>query len=448
MSRIIIPGARTASPARRLVLPDGLLGRASLWFDGVDDKVSGSIPVALSGTAPWTLWARVFPQQTNVADAAILAIGNYVANQYAALRLVASGGKLYLGGVTTGTTRRSVYPAEARWYAVAMRFAGGAGGAIVVTVDAETLSDTTWPAPALTGFVSYLGSHNAAIPYRGAIADARVYDADIGAAGVAALREGKGWGTNLVRRWSCETPGFGATCREEVGGTDDAISGALWSPVVPFRRQRIVEDVPYCVRLPTGQAVNLGQHADFDFGAGSFSVMFDAWLNHNGGVRYVVSKVTGGVAGWYVVTTGNAIQLSLQGGGSVFIPAAEWSDGHHQTLCVVDRDTATARVYLDDRRPVVGAIGACDVDIAADLYCPGATASDSIGHLALWDRVVTWDEWSARVYNGTVPASPVAYWPMEEAAGNVIDTVAGKVGTVSGGAVHTTVTRCKARTAA
>jgi len=459
MSRIIIPGARTASPARRLVLPDGLLGRASLWFDGVDDRVTGSIPVALSGSAPWTLWARVLPQPAAVSDAAILAIGNYVANQYAALRLVASGGQLYLGGVTTGATRKSAYPVQVRWYDVSMRFAGGAGGNIVVTVDGEELSGATWSVPALTGAVAYLGRHNVSIPYRGAIADARVYDADIGATGVSALRAGAGWDANLVRRWSCETPGFGATCREEVGGTDDAITGALWSPVVPFRRQRSVEDVP-AAALGTGTLTCTVSHqADLDPAAGSFS--FGLWPSARGVSGDIIAQKDDGAVGWILdFTAGGALRLRLRDGavtitvtGSALLRSA-WGDSDRDDRhveCTVDRAGGYAYLAVNSGPPARTTLGALgSIANVADLIL-GAGASGVVGGLndavfhkgAAW----TWDKRDALYYVGKVPSGAIA-WPMREGAGvTAVSQPAGYNGTLSA-ASWTTVTRCKARTAA
>ena len=463
MSRIIIPGARTASPARRVVLPDGLKGRASLSGAGTDDRVTG-VDSGIRNADPWTMLCWAFrARNKNVGSwDGCMGMGNTAVANAAAYfgftnptAITAPRCQLGLRLTLVGGIRT----VGIGWHRIVARYDGlnatlhedgvqdGAAVPVVMAMGAG-------PCELLRFFSSnaYCG--------RVKLNDARIYSRAWTPAEVAADARGEAVSsTGLVRRWSCENPGYGTTCREEVGGTDDAITGAPWSPVVPFRRQRSVEDVP-AAALGTGTLTcTVAHHADLDPAAGSFS--FGLWTSARGVSGDIIAQKDDGAVGWILdFTAGGALRLRLRDGavtitvtGSALLRSA-WGDSDRydrHVECTVDRAGGYAYLAVDGGPPARTALGALgSIANVADLVF-GAGASGVVGGLndAVFHKGASWswDERDALYYNGKVPGGAIA-WPMREGAGlTAVSQPAGYNGTLSA-ASWTTKTRCKARTAA
>lgn len=194
----------------------------------------------------------------------------------------------------------------------------------------------------------------------------------------------------------------------------------------------------------TADTINFGQHSDFDFGTGSFSV--GVWVNPAPypATHYLLRKVTGGVAGWYLYTdAAGSFYAVIQGGGSV-----RWTARMgFPSLFVFVADRSAGYLYLyrnNDTRKASGA-ATVDVNIAADLFLQGP---ERVEGMAMWKRAIGPSEVSDWFSEEKVPVSPIAHFPMQETSGNVVDVISGHVGTVSVGCTRSTSTRGNARTAA
>ena len=457
MPRIVVPSPRLVVPAPRQRVLDA---RCSLWFDGVDDQVAGTIPAAITGAAPWTICCRYFPTKPAGTTAGCLFIGTLAPHQWAMIGQRAVFGGLYRvgGGVSTAECLSDAV-VQPRWYDVAFRFSGGAGGTLSLHVDNQSVKTAAWAVPALTGTTACIGRNLGGAACPGNVCDARVYAADIGAAGVAAWRRGEEPATP-ARWWKLED-GLGTTAHEEIGGTDDPVTGALPSPLVPFRRSRIVEDVP-AAALGTGAvSCTVAHHADLDPAAGSFSLSL--WTSARGVSGDIIASKDDGSKGWILdFTTGGALRLRLRDGATTItvtgtaILGSLWSGvGSWRTVTITcDRVGGFAYLSVDGGPPARTALGALgSIANTADLIF-GAGASGFVGGLndSWWwnGRALSWDERRALYFDGIVPAASGATrigWAMRENTGTVVaSSPSGYNGTLSADS-HTTATRCKARIA-
>jgi hypothetical protein len=257
MSRAIIAPRSLISTPRRLVLPVGMKGRASLWFDGVDDTVVGVSPAL--GTGAWTIAGYCNPRPKNASDGVFLIVGNVTAANSIAIYQTGNVFGALLGGiewVSSGVACDNI------WHRVVVTFPGGTGR-MRVYVDgvfrAQSAADRTPNIASVRCTMGYPGLYQ---PCN--MSDWRAYMRKWSDAEVAADYRGE-WvdPTGLVRWWTCENPGYGTTCHEEIGNTEDAITGATWSPNVPFRRRRIVEDVASCPLFAGGPSLDIGRRCRF-----------------------------------------------------------------------------------------------------------------------------------------------------------------------------------------
>lgn len=236
-SPIIVPRSGLILPRQRVV-PVGLRGFGSLWLDGVDDRVTnGSSPV--TGSNPWTIatWMRTtsdfpgFRCAVGIGDSTGIYTRVYVGTN--------STISLMLAGVFNLSS--NVYPSVCQWYRVVATFTGGTGR-MRLYVDGTLTATSATVTPSIGAESSRIGYGFSAIPIHGNVWDARIYSRAWTPREVAADFAGE-WvdPTGLARWWTCENPGSGPTCREEIGGTNDPITGALWSPNVPMRQRRVIE---------------------------------------------------------------------------------------------------------------------------------------------------------------------------------------------------------------
>jgi hypothetical protein len=279
-------------------------------------------------------------------------------------------------------------------------------------------------------------------------------DAEVEAFGRGELIDSAG----LLRRWTCEAPGYGTTCTEEIGKTADVMTGAVYDPSVPFRRRRVVEDVAACVK---GDGVNttVANHADLNPGAGDFGVM--GWFN----IRQLATAVRifeKGLAAPYWLCYHNATrQLVFLVNDGVDAASAttrvlSGPTGWIHLACVRDNTLNALRLHVNAFPYLSGSLAAVGaLDNASNLIFASVagTAHQDYGDW-LWRKGApfTWDEVEAHYYDGIEPTAPAGSvqiaWGMREGAGTAVASrPSGYNGTLSA-ASWTTSTRCHARTAA
>lgn len=458
MSRIIIPGARAAAPARGR-LPPWLKGRASLYLDPTDDRVTGTIPADLTADGAWTILGRLKSTvRVTATNRGAVSFGTNAAAQGAFLGKVVVGGLEYFGGGLIGTVLAdSEHCKQADFADCMIRYAGGAGGALTLVVDGRSTS--TVATGAIAGVVAELGRLLVAgTCFGGNVSDARVYSRAITDAEYDAWRDGTAEPATTRRFWSCENPGYGTTCREEVGGTDDAITGALWSPVVPFRRQRIVEDVAACPQL-NGKVLSILDHLNLRPGAGSWGWMgWTVWSGAGPNQPPLVSKLTGAnitiyrtsANRWSLYVVDDAA-LAKSVIGPMAPPTIPWT--HFTAGC--DRAVGNLTVSINAGPPSTTAIGALvGINPTGTMLLSGALAFDHGHNDFVWRKGApfTWEEKEAHYYDGIVPTAPAGStqirWDMREGAGTVVASQPAGYNGVLSAASWTTKTRCKARSAA
>lgn len=464
MTRAIISAARSLiSTPRRLVLPVGMKGRASLSFDGVDDYVTG---VGVSpGTSPWTMlcWVKMANYPGAGIHYTLMTAGDPAAGAH-------MSDYTLIGGVPTWRAGSSAYdwasyadalcPAVGQWRRLGfVRRAGNAPLELWLDGGLRAVSPAVNPDVATSG--ARLGSAYTNTWFAKALMDdARMYSRAWSAGEFAADYRGE-WvdPTGLVRRWTCENPGYGTTCYEEIGKTSDAITGALWDPRVPFRRRRKVEDVAAAMLGDGATTCTVAHHANLDPAAGSWSL--GLWTSARGTSGDIIAQKDDGATGWILdFTTGGALRLRLREGATTITVTGSamlrslWTTPkgtHRHVEITVDRSGGYAYLAIDGGPPARTALGALgSIANAADLIF-GAGASGVVGGLndAVFHKGTawTWDQRDALYYQGEIPSGAIS-WAMREGAGTTVaSSPVGYDGTLSA-ASWTTQTRCKARPAA
>jgi len=470
MSRIIIPGARTASAARSLVLPDGMKGRASLWFDGVDDKVTGLLPTALTGTSPWTLICWVKIPYDPAATVGVMSGGAFGVGTGIWLGVYnAAGVRTWGGGYrVTADLNTGVRPKYGDWQHIACTYSGGANGTITMYVDGAVAgAPIAFPgSPAVVATTAWFGSLLNATFARCNIAFARIFTRALSLAEVQAAKRGEAISaTSLGRRWTCENPGYGTTCHEEIGNTEDAITGALWSPDVPFRRRRVVEDVGAAWKPNVTTSIcAVGDDAALQPGAGSCGLM--GWFRRGGPVasttlfaKFDFPVTYRGILAYYSSTADIVVAMVGDGATTRTLNVAVRSGWFHLAV-VIDRTAGMFFVLVNGAilgSIAIGALGSVDAAVPLRFgQWPGwFNAAFGSHNDWIWRKgaVFSWDEIEAHYYDGVTPTNPGGGvvqigWAMRENAGTTVVSIpAGYNGTLSA-ASWTTATRCHARSAA
>jgi len=458
MPRIVVPSPRLVVPAPRQRVRDA---RCSLWFDGVDDRITGVMP-AVSGSGAWTLVSRINPADLSLSHRGIVYLGDG-SGSGTATDLRQYGNVYRCVGSNAAWSVNGGSPRIGTWDRVVATFSGGIGGTIRFFQNGQQIGISGPVTPAIASGICMVGSLTAAGTYvtKGCLSDTRIYSRAWSPAEVAADNRGEDVSSaNLVRWWKLED-GLGTTAHEEIGGTDDPVTGALPSPLVPFRRSRIVEDVP-AAALGTGAvSCTVAHHADLDPAAGSFSLSL--WTSARGVSGDIIASKDDGSKGWILdFTTGGALRLRLRDGATTItvtgtaILGSLWSGvGSWRTVTITcDRVGGFAYLSVDGGPPARTALGALgSIANTADLIF-GAGASGFVGGLndSWWwnGRALSWDERRALYFDGIVPAASGATrigWAMRENTGTVVaSSPSGYNGTLSADS-HTPATRFKARVA-
>ena len=448
---------------RGLVLPSWLKGRASLYFDPTDDLVAGTIPADLTGAGAWTILGRLRPATFHTAtDRGAVSFGTNAAAQGAFLGQVISGSKPYIGGGLIGTTLAdSRVASSSEWSDCMIRYAGGAGGALTLVVNGRSTAGVA--TGNITGTNASLGRLLAAgTCFGGRVCDARILSRAISDAEYDAWRLGTSAPVTTRRLWTCENPGYGTTCHEEIGNTEDAITGATWSPVVPFRRRRIVEDVAAAPLFTGGQSLTVAANDAFNPGAGSFGLM--GWIYESAHIANGQPLRINGAGGAYIMVYHSATTdpwafyvrndaAALIGAGTAFTTPRRPGQWLHISGNA-DRATNVITFRTNAAVPSVTAWGAGAVTLDANVMFSQAGLWLGKHNDWLWRKgaVFTWEEIEAHYYDGIVPTAPAGStqirWGLREGSGTTVASEpAGYNGTLSA-ASWTTSTRCKARTAA
>lgn len=464
MSRII-------APPRSLVLPAGLRGTSSLRGDGIDDSMIGVFPPALAGLKPITMAGWFCPSgKGHAASRHVFGVGRgsvglgegaQVSHGLLAGRW--TWGVWYHGVAEYLFAAQPVVPGV--WVPVVLRHSG-----VAVTPFQLTVKGVAGSTPNLTpsfqaGDVRIFSplAATGAYPWGGNASDCRVYSRMWSDGEVAAFGRGEAIDpTGLVRRWTCENPGFGATCREEVGGTDDPITGALWSPNVPFKRQQTVEDVPWAFKGNNSATISVPTHADLEPGSGSFGLM--GYMLSPRRDSLFVSKLLVGAnngPGFRVYTFGsNGKCVVYFGDGAANVFAFTRSTYPDRWVLVTLNRIAGSRfeIAIDDGPPGTANDTIGSLTSAGPLrFAHGSGfSSPLLGGLNDWvwrkGAPFTWNERQAYCCDGIIPANPGGGvvqigWSFREGAGVTAASVpAGFDGTLSS-ASWTDKTRCKARVA-
>jgi len=455
MSRIVVPSARIASAPRWRVRDV----KCSLSFDGVDDTVVGVAP-GIAGSSVWTLAAWVLWRKDSSAGGwptGVVSIGVASANTGAFIGLRSSGGKGHLSaGVYNDYSLGGDPVALGIWKRVIAVYSGGAGTITLYVGGVQNgaplaktcnITDTTPTLGALCGASS---TFSAVL-----LDDARIYSRAWSPAEVAADFRGEDVSsTGLVRWWKLED-GLGSTAREEIGGTNDPAPGALWSPLVPFRRNRIVENVAAC---PYRAEVVVLHHADLSPGAGSFGI--GGWIvaPPKGTALNLAFKYSASAYMFLDVPTDGLTRMRLYDGTTLITCASPFGAKPltwMHLFGVRDNVSGLAILYVDGvpmKAQALGALG--DIGNTANLTLLNPAAVLFGANDLLWRKGApfTWDEIRAHYFDGIIPANPGGGvvqigWAMREGAGTTVaSSPAGYNGTLSA-ASWTTATRCKARIA-
>jgi hypothetical protein len=205
------------------------------------------------------------------------------------------------------------------WYHVAMRFIPSTEQTLYINGSSVASDITSIPhtqifdgtAPIMVGSEPTFASY-----FDGNIADVRIYDADIGGAGVSDLYNGTNITTNLVGHWIKDTPSL----LDHAGNNDATNYGSKFSydnpsPDVEFGSMSRIFD-------GANDHVDLGNSTDFSFSDGLQDEPFSlcAWIKCDSNNNFrVLSKDNGAGSGyeWLLSTdAGGNLNVYLIDGGT------------------------------------------------------------------------------------------------------------------------------------
>lgn len=438
--------------------------KCSLAFDGTDDYLAGSNP--LSGDQAWSVCARVLFRKAPASFSYVAAIGT--PSSYGGPILAMRATRQFMAGHFASGCTPEPRLEIGRWYDLTITHPQGAGRARAYVDGVQTGQQGANSTSAGTGATAFLAAYSSGSGFGNVLlSEVRVYTRELSPGEVADWSRGREVDpTGLARRWTLED-GLGLTAYEEIAGTNDPITGALWSPFVPFSRRSRLVNVPAAVRFPgtNFSFVTIPDHVDLRPGAGSWGVMF--WFRQAKPFEWasLVQKgvESGGEAGW-VVGRSNSGLLSIRVADGVsttlFAPGANIGtcDYFHLAL-VCDRSSGKLNFYVNAGPPITSALGSLgSVDVAHPLRLGGVASwtnkfVGSQGEM-IWRKGApfTWDEIRDHYFDGTVPECPAGCkqigWAMDEGSGTTAhSSPAGYDGTLLAES-WTTSTRSTARSAA
>lgn len=436
---------------RRRTIPAGLFPRNSRWFDGVDDRITGTNSLAGATASTLAVWMRcekiVTPGNVRIA----LQTGASAGSQSSWLGANLSGGLTVVGGGFYGLVNclwagRDF--TQAGWVRAVFTHAGGLAPAYLY-VNGVLVSVSVAVTPNYTGGEASIGrSTDGSYPFGGNVWDARMYSRAWTPAEVAADFKGEPVDpTGLSRSWALNDQTV-ATTYESVVGTNDVVTGALISRALPTRRRRVPESVP---STPVVTCV-INDNAALQCGAGSFGWM--EWISRNvHPLPVLYTQKEDGVGRFRVgIDTTGLYAYIWDGAISVFAYDGIGSAGRtgwiHVAVCC-DRASGLLKFYVDGQfagQGTLGALGA--VNNGGQLLFAGATDVYSRGYNdILWRKgdIFTLEEVEANYYDTVIPGNLTSHWHCREGAGTTInDLIGGHNGTLLA-ASWSTATRSKQR---
>lgn len=457
-SPIIVPRSGLILPRQRVV-PVGLRGFGSLMSDGVDDYVEGTNPI--SGSQQCTLVSWVKCRRRAGTTQVVMQLGNSATGE--AQMLCVTPSDTWGGGIYGVMSISSGVVVDDSWHRVVYVYPGP-GEPSFVAVDGEVRATFAPSAASVAGTAArlFLRCGSVGYPFAGSTWDSRAYSRAWTPQEVAADYAGE-WvdPTGLARWWTGENPGYGSTCREEIGGTDDAITGALWKPDVPRKPRRIVEDVRAAPFLMGGSSVLMVPNS-IAIRPEAQSCGWMCWVWRDKYVSTAHNQLlmtTGGmVAPFYVHGAGPFTAYFQDGSVGVAVtgPFGRSEHGWIHFATVIDRSSGYVSMYINASlvgRSSIGALGS--VSPTSDMSLGnGAAYTRTAFNDLIWRKGApfTRDEIAAYYYDGIVPSTPSGciqiHWPLDEGSGTTVRSIpAGYEGTLTS-ASWTTRTRSKARSAA
>ncbi len=439
--------ARIISAARRLVVPIGLTGFQSRWGDGIDDRIVGVDP-GIRGAEPWTMATTAYRTRNKGVGSwdGLMSFGEDAAAKAAYIGFTIP---VALPTVTAGFRYAAVQSATfgaqvGLWYRIVCTYDGVSvrlyvDGTLRAGPTAQALNIGAGPAELFRMLASN------AYAARANQVDARIYARRWSDAEVAADFRGEWVDPTALRRWWKLEDLTNATAHEEIGNTDDAVTGALVSPESPFQPRRIREDVAACC----AQTMSVADHADLRPDAVSFGVM--GWWRKSGraGALDWISKIGGGTDVFTInqqasgvlratLTDGVPVTRTVDGG------RIEGRQGWMHVAFTCDRAAGLLRLFINGSmvgQNTVGALGAVSPNLALTVY--STLAYNDLE----WRRgaIFTPAEIRARYLDSTIPGVLTSRWPATENAGfDVHDVIGGHDGAL-GAETWSTDTRSKAR---
>jgi hypothetical protein len=456
MSRAIIAPRSLSSTPRSLIQH----ARSSLSLDGIDDVASSATGHSCTGAASFfcECWA-MFPRAGS-GFGVVISVGAQSVNQGVYLGISNTTRKLTVAmHGFTGITSPGALD-YGRWYHVVFDWDASNkryhlcvnGGTVYTGTDATAV-------PAVTaGLYVGKGTANPTLCYLHGI---RLYkgrllsQADCQKRMRGVREDESGLDSRVLFN-----DGYGSTAADTSGnGRNLTVVGGLYSPIVPFQRRRVVEDVAAAVLGDGATTCTVAHHADLDPAAGSWSL--GLWTSARGTSGDIIAQKDDGASGWILdFTTGGALRLRLREGATTITVTGTaalrslWATPkgtHRHVEITCDRTGGYAYLAVDSGPPARTALGALgSITNAADLIF-GAGASGVVGGVndAMFHKGTawTWDQRDELYYHGSIPAGAIS-WGMREGVGTtVMSSPAGYDGALSA-ASWTTSTRSKKRAAA
>jgi hypothetical protein len=449
---------------RGVVLPVGMKGRASLSFDGVDDVLVGSHGCTGDADVTFGGWIRVGLVRSSFD--VVASVGEQIVDHgFYGGYSTAAGWNVSIHGRNGATHPRK--PLSGEWVHFVAEYNKTTKRARI-WLDTVPGTDTAIVASPSPAFTSHLRIGAATVNFAKCCWwDFRTFNGLLSQAQIEQWFRGEpvtGTGSTVDTWLKCED-GYGSTVLDYSGNNRTAtIVGALWSPDVPFRRRRVVEDVAAAASL-RGVTCTVSDHANLQPGAGSFGLMGWLRIDSFAAGRILLHKaIYSATYRGPVIYQASGSLRALIGDNAAIVPVdsafriAEGTGWTHVALC---RDTSSGLLLLhvNAGRPASASAAAIgSIDSAANLAVAGSVGGDpgarESANDLLWRKGApfTWEEIEAHYYDGIVPTAPAGStqirWGMREGSGTTIASdPAGYNGTLSA-ASWTTSTRSKARDAA
>lgn len=202
----------------------GVTGAHSLYFDGAGDYVTGThgLPL-LTNVLSLELWVR--PVE-HINTTTCITVGSGTLCAYLGL----TAGCPIMGNSDDDISCETKCKSGV-WSHIVATWNGPNVALYVNGKLARTLTDIDVAVAIPTNAV-LIGS-GVVDDFKGNMYSVRIHSVSLTLSEVVRLYQGEAPTVTPDRWWTCENPGSGATCHEEIVGTNDPITGATWTNVAP-----------------------------------------------------------------------------------------------------------------------------------------------------------------------------------------------------------------------